>query len=241
MKTLHHWIALLVLVASGELSSGFGQPPGIPQAANAQPVLISSGQAPAALPLSPLPSSQLRPTAADSTWNHSQRPTSLAQSSRQSPVSQAAAVSTESSPANGSAAIPLKPRSLSPATSTKPTGSLFATMLSVGSSLLIVLALFLGATWCYRQTNRNTMGMLPRHVVSVLGRSPLAPRQHVVLVRFGNKLVLVSQAPGELRTLSEITDPHEVDRIAGLCESSRPDSISGSFRSLLLHSGKERS
>ncbi len=113
-------------------------------------------------------------------------------------------------------------------------GGLFQTIMSVGSSLLIVVGLFLGVAWCYRRTlSTSISGGLPKHVVNVLGRTPLAARQQLVLVRFGSKLVLVSLVQGEARTISEITDPLEVDRLAGLCESQQPGSISQSFRSVL--------
>ena len=76
-------------------------------------------------------------------------------------------------------------------------------------------------------------GGLPKHVVNVLGRTPLAARQQLVLVRFGSKLVLVSLVQGDARPISEITDPLEVDRLSGLCESQQPGSITQSFRNVL--------
>lgn len=60
----------------------------------------------------------------------------------------------------------------------------------------------------------------------------------MVLIRFGSKLLLVSVIQGEARTLSEITDPLEVDQLVGLCESGQAGSISNSFRSVLLQEGK---
>jgi flagellar biogenesis protein FliO len=118
--------------------------------------------------------------------------------------------------------------------STGRSSSVFQTILSVGSSLLIVVGLFLGVAWCYRKSLSSSLAVtLPKHVVNVLGRTPLAARQQLVLVRFGSKLVLVSMVQGEARTISEITDPIEVDRLAGLCESGQPSSITQSFRSVL--------
>jgi flagellar biogenesis protein FliO len=105
-------------------------------------------------------------------------------------------------------------------------------LLSVGSSLLIVLGLFLGFAWFYRKTLNNSFSGLPKSVVKVLGRTNLAPRQQLMVVRFGSKLVLVSLVQGEARTLSEITDPMEVDQLVGLCESHQPN-ITTSFRSIL--------
>jgi hypothetical protein len=37
-------------------------------------------------------------------------------------------------------------------------------------------------------------------------------------MRFGNKLLLVSQQPGETRVISEVADPKEVERMIALCE-----------------------
>ncbi len=116
-------------------------------------------------------------------------------------------------------------------------GNTVRMLLSVGSSLLIVIGLFLGVAWCYRKTLNTTMGSIPKHVVSVLGRTAIAPRQQLVLVRFGSKLVLVSMVQGEARTISEITDPLEVDQLAGACESHQPHSLTNSFRSILNQNG----
>ena len=116
-------------------------------------------------------------------------------------------------------------------------GGTLQTLVSVGSSLMLVLGLFFGVVWCYRKTLSSTpAGGLPKHVVKVLGRTPLAPRQQLVLVRFGSKLVLVSLVQGEARTISEITDPLEVDQLVGQCESAQPGSISQSFKQV-LHAG----
>jgi flagellar biogenesis protein FliO len=81
-------------------------------------------------------------------------------------------------------------------------------------------------------------GGLPKNVVQILGRTPVAPRQHLVLLRFGSKLVLVSMVQGEARTISEITDPLEVDQLAGMCESQQSTSVTHSFREILAQGVK---
>lgn len=111
-------------------------------------------------------------------------------------------------------------------------------LVSVGSSLLLVVGLFLGVAWCYRKTLSSTAnGGLPKQVVNILGRTSISARQQMVLVRFGSKLLLVSIIQGEARTLGEISDPLEVDQLVGMCESSQPDSISNSFKNVLLQGG----
>ncbi len=120
----------------------------------------------------------------------------------------------------------------------KASGGTLQTVVSVGSSLLLVVGLFLGVAWCYRKTLSSTAGGgLPKQVVNVLGRTSISTRQQMVLVRFGSKLLLVSVIQGEARTLGEITDPLEVDQLVGLCESGQPGSITNSFKSVLLQEG----
>ncbi|HUP82444.1 MAG TPA: flagellar biosynthetic protein FliO, partial [Pirellula sp.] len=77
-------------------------------------------------------------------------------------------------------------------------------------------------------------------VVQVMGRSPMAPRQQMYVVRFGSKLLLISHQPGQTQTLCEISDSDEVQRLAGLCEANLPGSISNSFLDVLkqVTSGK---
>jgi hypothetical protein len=80
-----------------------------------------------------------------------------------------------------------------------------------------------------KRGSRVAAQALPAEVVSVLGRVPLEPRQVAQLLRVGNKLVLISLSPGGAETLTEVTDPVEVDRIVGLCRQSLPDSTTKAF------------
>ncbi len=122
--------------------------------------------------------------------------------------------------------------------SSNRSNSTLQTLVSIGSSLLIVIGLFLGLAWFYRKTINTTLGGgIPKQVVQVLGRTPIATRQQLVLIRFGSKLVLVSLVQGDARMISEITDPLEVDQLAGMCESAQSGSISNSFRSILHQGG----
>lgn len=121
----------------------------------------------------------------------------------------------------------------------KGTAGTLQMLVSIVSSLLLVVGLFLGVAWCYRKTLGTTLaGGLPKQVVNVLGRTSISARQQMVLVRFGSKLLLVSVIQGEARTLGEITDPLEVDQMLGLCESGQPGSISQSFKSMLYSEDK---
>src|SRR5579871_4767930 len=86
--------------------------------------------------------------------------------------------------------------------------STFGALVSVAGSLAVVLGLFLMVAWFMRRGLPNNAGKrLPSEVVEVLGRAPLANRQQMQVLRFGNKLLLVCLSPSGVDTLAEITDP----------------------------------
>jgi flagellar protein FliO/FliZ len=97
------------------------------------------------------------------------------------------------------------------------------------SALGVVIGFFLICAWLVRRGTRKSSAALPRDVVSVLGRVPLAARNVAQLLRVGNKLVLVSLTPAGAETLTEVTDPAEVDRLVGLCHQSDPHSTTKAF------------
>jgi flagellar biogenesis protein FliO len=113
-----------------------------------------------------------------------------------------------------------------------------AVVTAVGS-LGLVLAVFFIFVWATRKAAPQSMTQLPSEVVESLGRTPLAGRQNLHLVRVGTKLILLSVTSTETRTLTEITDAAEVDRLAGLCQRNRPGSITATFRQVLSEAGQE--
>jgi flagellar biogenesis protein FliO len=103
---------------------------------------------------------------------------------------------------------------------------------TVFTALAIVLGVFLLFAWAIRRGGKNSIarrGSLPSEVVNVLGRVPLAARQFAQLLRVGNKLVLVALTPDGPTTLTEVTDPAEVDRLVGLCQQSDSKSSTKTF------------
>ncbi|MEX2173309.1 MAG: flagellar biosynthetic protein FliO [Pirellulaceae bacterium] len=104
---------------------------------------------------------------------------------------------------------------------------------TVVASLAIVLGLFLAFAWAARRFAPAGSAMLPKEAVELLGRAPLAGRQQMQLIRVGNKLLLVAMSAGGAETLTEITDPVEVEHLAGLCRRGKTDSASASFNRVL--------
>ena len=147
-------------------------------------------------------------------------------------------------PAAKAKSLPLPPRGAARAAdgtdhSDKPVG-LTSTFTTGLASLTVVLGLFFAATWAVRRGLPQPPAKLPGEVVEVLGRAPLAGRQFAHLIRCGNKLLLVHLTQGSAETLTEITDPAEVDRIAGLCRQNHPQSTTASFRHIFQQFSREK-
>jgi flagellar biogenesis protein FliO len=113
-------------------------------------------------------------------------------------------------------------------------------LVTIGGSLALVVGLFLVFAWILRRTAPRGAAPLPAEVVEVLGRTVLAGRQQIQVLRFGRKLLLVSVTPAGSETLSEITDPDEVTRLLGFCQQSRPGSTTSAFRQVFEQLSRER-
>jgi len=122
-----------------------------------------------------------------------------------------------------------------------PSPSAAPAIVSMLGSLAIVLGLFFGLVWFMRRGLPQGARLLPSEVVEVLGRAPLAARQHMHVVRFGHKLVLVSVTPNGAETLAEITEPAEVDRLAGICQQAQSNSATNAFRQVFRQFGNRSS
>lgn len=112
-------------------------------------------------------------------------------------------------------------------------------VVTVLSSLAVVLGLFFLLVWFLRRVLPRASSSLPREVLEPLGRVPLNARQHMQLVRVGSKLLLLFVSPQGAETLTEITDPQEVERLVAICEQNQPGSISATFRQVLEQLGDE--
>jgi flagellar biogenesis protein FliO len=128
-------------------------------------------------------------------------------------------------------ALKLAPPSKSRASESdrKPPGAGGA-ITSVVSSLAVVLGLFFVLVWLAKRGSPKGAATLPAEVLEVLGRGQLTPRQQLHVVRFGNKLVLLSLSPTGAEPLAEIDDPVEVERVLGICQEMQQGSITESFR-----------
>jgi len=131
------------------------------------------------------------------------------------------------------------PRTGAAGSATRLTGTA-RTVAPVLGSLALVLGVFFAVVWIVRRGAPSGSQTLPKEVVEVLGRTPLAGRQSVHLLRLGRKLVLVNVSATGAETLTEITDPLEVDRLAGLCQQTQPHSATAAFRNVFDQFANDR-
>jgi flagellar biogenesis protein FliO len=136
----------------------------------------------------------------------------------------------------------LKPRGEKPSSNGEQRGgarpmSAASSFLTGLASLAIVLGLFFFAAWVMRRGLALGAAPLPSEVVEVLGRTALVGRQNAHLVRCGNKLLLVFLAAGVAKTLTEIDDPSEVERLTVICRRNRSPGTGPSFRQALQQIG----
>lgn len=111
---------------------------------------------------------------------------------------------------------------------------------SVLGALAVVLTLFLAAAALLRRGLPKQARLLPAEAVEMLGRLPLPGRQQGHLIRVGNKIALIGFSNGGAEPLVEITDPVEVDRLAGLCRQHDPHSTTTSFRGIVEQFFREK-
>lgn len=100
-------------------------------------------------------------------------------------------------------------KELSTAKSPTHRSSMINTLLALGG----VVGLFLAVHVLLKRIQPKASQRLPNDLVEVLGTTSLGPKQQLLLLRFGNKLLLVSRQPGETVCLSELSEPREVSEL----------------------------
>jgi flagellar biogenesis protein FliO len=91
----------------------------------------------------------------------------------------------------------------------------------IGLSLAIVISLIAALYWIYRKFFGATTAQRHSGAMSVLTRLAVTPKQHLVLLQVGRRIVLVSDNGQQMSALSEITDPDEVASLVGQLASEK--------------------
>ena len=103
-------------------------------------------------------------------------------------------------------------------------------ILSIGGSLLIVIAAFFLLAILFRKVSPKGSRPLPKEAFECLGRYYLTQKHQVQVLRLGSRIVLVSVMPDGVSTLAEITDPDEAVSFLGLCRRLDSNSATEMFR-----------
>jgi flagellar biogenesis protein FliO len=74
--------------------------------------------------------------------------------------------------------------------------------------------------------------------VQVLVRSTVSPRQQLMLIQVGRRLVLVGNSGAEMNALCQIDDPDEVAEVLGHIREDKGSSVAKNFRTLFSKAGK---
>ncbi|HEY2841086.1 MAG TPA: flagellar biosynthetic protein FliO, partial [Pirellulales bacterium] len=134
---------------------------------------------------------------------------------------------------------PIRPGAADSRYADKDAGSSSATsgagssFVAVMASLAVVIGVLFLVMWMMRRVVPGGTRRLPTEVVDVLGHVPLGHRQQAQLIRFGKKLVLVNVTATGAETLTEVTDPDEVEHLTNLARQSSPANPAASFRQIL--------
>ena len=110
-----------------------------------------------------------------------------------------------------------------PAPPTTPTES---PVLKTVGSLAVVIGVFAVIVYFMRRTNGPTGQILPSEVLKVLGRVSLNNRHYVQLLRLGDRLLLIAVSASGSQTLTEITEPEEVERLSSACSNQQGRAVS---------------
>jgi flagellar biogenesis protein FliO len=112
---------------------------------------------------------------------------------------------------------------------------------SAFGALAVVVGLILVLARVFRRHAPIFSQSLPQEALEILGRRHVDPKQTILLVRIGARILVVGSSASGLNPLGQIDDPVEVDLLAGLCRrGSQAGAWSTSFFRLLKGETKTR-
>lgn len=107
------------------------------------------------------------------------------------------------------------------------------------AALGIVIGLIFVLRWCGRLFFPATVGRGRSRAVEVISRSPLSPKQQVMLLRVGRRLIVVGDSGQQMNPLCQITDPDEVAELVGQLRDERTSTPSRAFGAMFGRSRHE--
>jgi flagellar biogenesis protein FliO len=108
-----------------------------------------------------------------------------------------------------------------------------APLWSTLGALSFIIALIVVAARLLKKHGPAAVAGLPPEALEPLGKHYVDPRNSIHFIRCGSRILVLGLSPHGFQTLTEVTDPVEVNQLAGACRRQKHDSaIAQSFRSL---------
>jgi flagellar biogenesis protein FliO len=135
--------------------------------------------------------------------------------------------------------FPQRQKKLGGAAATQPGASLTSGgdgnwFLQTLAALGVVIGLIFLTRWGWMkmsgQASANTTGS---RTVEVLSRTAVAPKNHVLLLRVGQRVLVVGDSAQGLRTLTELDDPDEVAEVLTEVSAQQEHSVTNNFRQMM--------
>jgi flagellar biogenesis protein FliO len=102
-----------------------------------------------------------------------------------------------------------------------------------GARITLALAAVIGLIFLLRYGGRKifpaAIAAGRTSAVKVLARCPLSPRQQILLVQVGRRVMVISDSSSQLNCLSQITDADEVAALLGEIQRQKSSPVAGPF------------
>ena len=153
-----------------------------------------------------------------------------------------------------SAAAPARPasspetikrhRTTDPLTTTRPSGTAKVTpggfdTTRVMLSLAVVLGLIFVLRWGAQRLFGKTVASRASRAVQVLSRNVISPKQQLLVVQVGRRLVVVGDSGQQMNALCEITDPDEITALVGQLHEEKGEITGNPFGALFGRAGSQ--
>lgn len=108
-----------------------------------------------------------------------------------------------------------------------------STLLNAITALGAVLGLILVLRAIYARVTGRSAATANHPALEVLTRVAVAPRNHILLVRLGQRILVLGDSANGLTSLMTIDDPEEIATLLKTITAAQPNSISSNFSHLL--------
>src|SRR4030095_4081859 len=106
-------------------------------------------------------------------------------------------------------------------------------------ALGIVMGAIFVARWGFKEMSPVPAAARNSQAIRILSRNVIGPKQQLMLVQIGKRLVLVGNSSDSMNALAQIVDDDEVAALLGQLQSETSTSSVSAFPSLFRKAGNE--